>query len=86
MASIVSIETKRADQAIISILEEWLRMAKDGEIVSLALAGVLHDNATCNSFSAPISPVSLLGELQILQRDVLDICIDTRMHEAGTLY
>ena len=63
---------------VIELLEDLLKKAKDGEIVTVAFAGVVKNNCSFNSFVGDYYPMSLIAELRVLERDVIDCCIDTR--------
>ena len=49
----------------VAALEDWLAMAKAGEIVGVALAGVTPDNKGCEVISGVIGSYGLLGALHM---------------------
>ena len=75
----------RPDENLIALLEGALSRARAGEIVGAAIAEACSDGATQNVFYAAY-PVRLIGELRILERDIIDLEIDTRAHRAGEEY
>lgn len=68
----------KPNQDIIEMLQVLLDAAKSGELQSVAVAAVYSDARTGNAFCAGFYPVNLLGELQCLQRDVMDCNVDIR--------
>ena len=75
----------KPDEYLISLLEGALDRARSGEIVGAAIAEVRSDGCTQNVFYARY-PVRLVGELRLLERDIIDLEIDTRAHKAGEEY
>lgn len=71
MAEVDEVKTKPNKDAI-SMLEEMLELAKAGKVLSVAIAYASPDAQTGNCFVVPNRGVALLGELQILHRDVMD--------------
>ena len=61
-------------EQVIAVLEEMLEWARNGELQSVALAGVLADDNTIRNFdigeTAPTT--QLIGALSLLQKDVAD--------------
>lgn len=68
----------KPNQQVVEMLESLIEEAKEGRIQSLAVAGVYSDCATFNCFDGNYYPASLIGEIRILERDVVDLCVDTR--------
>lgn len=81
---VVVIENK-PDQNVIDILRSMTERAERGEIVSVAIAMVDADGGTSNVIACDY-PVRLLGEIEILKRDIIDLACDTRLHQAGVEY
>ncbi len=73
------------NQKIVERLEVILKMANMGMIDSLALSGTLHSGESLNFFNSE-SPLELLGTMEILRRDIVDLCMDTKCHKAGREY
>lgn len=63
---------------IISALENLLKRANEGKIQAIAVAGINSDCTSFNNFDGYYHPVLLLGEIRLLERDVIDVCCDTR--------
>ncbi len=69
---------KEVNTTAVKILEDLLQQAKSGEIQSIGIVGVLDDCRTFNVFDCPYHPVVILGEVRVLERDIIDCCVDTR--------
>ena len=67
---------------VISVLEDLLKRAKTGELIGVAVALVNNNGSSGNVFTERY-PVNMLGSLTVLQKELMDICIDTRLHRAG---
>jgi len=76
--TIKKINTKIPNENIISILKDMLNRAEEGKIQAIAIAVINDDCTTSNVFDGNYFPLSLIGQLRILERDVIDICCDTR--------
>jgi len=63
---------------VVRCLEDILEMAKNGEVQAVAIAGVGSDSNGLNVYSGDWYPIHLLGELSILQREIMDSNIDLR--------
>lgn len=70
------------NQDIIDMLEGLLEEAKSGRIQAISIAGVYSGCATFNCFVGGFRPVSLLGEMRLLERDVVDCCTQVRRQPA----
>lgn len=75
---IKKINTKIPNKNIITTLEGLLDRAKKGDIQAVAIAIVNHRCTTSNVFDGNYYPLALIGELRLLERDVVDICCKTR--------
>lgn len=73
---------KSTNKETIDILEDMLERAKSGDIQSIAVAAVTNSCQTLNCFSGDYYPMSLIGELRVLEREVIDLCVDTRRKPA----
>lgn len=82
--SINEIKNRMIDPINIEILENILDEVKEGKVCSIALAFV-YNNATSGNVFSEGSPLTLVGELECLKREILDT-IDTRLHKAGEEY
>ena len=63
---------------LIEMLESILDHAKSGRIQSCAIVTCNSDATTGNCFVADFFPSSMIGELRILERDLIDLKIDIR--------
>jgi len=70
------------NQTAIKMLEDMLEQAKAGHIQALAIAGCYADGSCFNAFVAEWQPVHLIGELRLLERDIVDLYCDTRRKPA----
>jgi len=68
----------KPNNCIIGLLEHALKDAKDGEIISIAIAYTFNDGYTSSGFHAPDRVMALLGEITVLERDIMDICVTSR--------
>ena len=75
---IKEIDIKKPHQGVIGILESVLEKAKSGEVQSIAIAGINDDCNPFNCFGGEFYPVHLIGELRLLERDLVDLCCDIR--------
>jgi len=83
--NIVPIPVMEPVPAVVAMLEDLLSMAKAGKIVSCAAALVTADGCTGNNYTIG-SPILLIGELRILERELIDAAVDTTLHAAGEQY
>lgn len=74
------------DQEVIEALELLLEDAKAGKLVSYALIGYRLQGELISTFKMGDHVMSMIGELRVLERDILDCCVDKRCHEAGQEY
>lgn len=72
----------KPNQEIIDILKDVLDRAESGNIQSIAIAGVTGNAQTLNVFSGAVEPIALIGELRVLEREIIDLCVDTRRKPA----
>lgn len=66
------------NQELIDMLESLVENAKSGRMQSAAVCVVNDDCSVGNCFVGSYFPTALIGELRVLERDIIDICIDTR--------
>ena len=66
------------NEKVINILEDYLKMAKSGELQGICIAASLTDACTCSAFILEGNVMAMIGELVVLQRDVLDCNVDLR--------
>lgn len=83
--NIVPIPIREPVPAVVAMLENLLAMAKAGEVVSCAAVLVTPDGCTGNNYTIG-SPILLIGELRILERELIDAAVDTTHHVAGGQY
>lgn len=74
------------DPVLIESLEGLLEKAKRGEITDYFFAGFVLGGELINSFKATNNTMALLGELRCLEHDLIDCCVDKRLHPAGREY
>lgn len=74
MAEVVKLKTyaAQANESAVRVLEEWLEMAKRGEIIAVAIAGLTADRAAMTHISATDPFVALAGAVSILQHRMLE--------------
>lgn len=84
--SIQEINTKEPNQDVIDILNEQLELAKNGEIQSIAIASIMVWERSSNTFCALFDPIGLIGQLEVLKREIMDTSINLRTHNAGDDY
>lgn len=72
-----------SDPTIIRMLEEALKCAQKGGMISCAVAWTTNDAYTGSVFYAPDRVMALLGELTVLNRDIMDLCVESRKDENG---
>ena len=73
------------DDKLVSILEDLLNSAKNGQIVGL-VGAVTYIGRSSANFMLPGKPVILLGELRILERELIDKAIQLTHHQPGEDY
>ena len=78
----VSEAVSKPSQVIIDILKEMLERAESGSVQAIAIAGVTGNGESFNCFDGEVYPMSLIGELRVLEREVIDLCVDTRRKPA----
>jgi len=74
----ITVIDKPISDSVIKMLEEFLSYAKNGEINAAAIVAVGTDATTINCFAGDDISSSMLGELRVLERDIVDVCIETR--------
>ena len=77
MPKLVEIKPE-VNETLVKMLSEALELAKEGKMQSACIGMVFDDCATGNAFSGGWMPVSLVGELRVMERDLIDLNIDTR--------
>lgn len=77
MTDLKEVETAaRVNDAIVDLLEDNLEKAKSGEIQSVALVACCSDASSYHSYECTVRPSYILGELEILKRDIMDDYVD----------
>lgn len=71
---------------VIERLESILAMAKAGRVRSVAVVATLSNSETMNGWAGNHNPVGLVGELEVLKRELMDGQIDLRGKPAGEGY
>lgn len=72
MADLRAIEPEPLGEAVIPLLEEALRLARAGELSSVAVALVHRDGCTQSLWSEPPSVGLLLGSVHILAHKIME--------------
>jgi hypothetical protein len=62
----------------VAALEDWLEMARAGEIVGVVLSGVMSDNRGCQVISGIIGSYALLGAVSMARAT-----LEAEMREMG---
>lgn len=85
--SVVSlvIRSKQVNEEAVNMLERLLDRAKTGEITDAACL-VRFNDGTCGECFAYSDYIQLLGQLAILEREVIDSGISLRYHSPGMDY
>lgn len=86
MADIKNIKVAYADLTLVRMLEDLLGRARNGDITSAAIAFVWKDASTGNAYYCPDRPITMLGEISVLTREIQDEWVDLRLHKAGRRY
>lgn len=64
-------------EALVEMLEDALKCAKSGEFTGLAYAATDRHGNTYSAFILN-QPVTIIGELRVLERDIIDECVKLR--------
>jgi hypothetical protein len=64
---------RETDQSCIETLEEWLEMARSGEIVGVVVVGLRFDRTTFSECSGMAGGYSMIGALEVAKADLLDV-------------
>ena len=67
------------DEDLVRVLQQAMDMAKAGELEGFAFAGTTCDGGSVNLFHCHTRVMQLLGEVAVLQRDIMDLKIDLRV-------
>ena len=80
-------DIKYINNNLIERLEELLEMAKAGEFSGMAYVLSMSENITASAWCGnTINVMATLGELRVLERDIIDLRVDTRIDpETGEL-
>ena len=68
----------KPNKRVIEILEENLKLAKTGELQGIAITTAYNDASTGTQFHLGGYVIAMLGEIRILERDIIDCLVDTR--------
>ena len=74
-----AVRSIKPNPKVIDMLEKVLVDAKSGEIQSIAICGVTDDVCTFNCFVVGVLPTTPVGEIRVLERDVIDCHVELRM-------
>lgn len=64
------------NDACIKALEEWLELARAGEIIGVATAGLCHDGLGRWAVAGKVGGCAMVGALEAAKADVLDVVRD----------
>jgi hypothetical protein len=70
---------------LVDLLQRLLVEAESGNMVGFACVSAFEDNNSSLAY-IPARPIVLLGELRILEREIVDSAIQLTKHEAGEPY
>jgi len=76
---ITEINTLKVNKNAISVIENILERAKAGEVQSIIALGVDGEGNCWNQFGIDSKALILLGELRLVERDLIDLFLDTRV-------
>lgn len=67
------LETRRVEEGVVELLEDMLERARNGEIVSIAIAGIMNQGHTFEGVyvAEPGYPQTLLGTLDVAKQLVI---------------
>lgn len=68
----------KPNKELIERLEKTLEDARSGHIVSFAICGTYSNCYSFNAFYCNDRPETLIGGLRVLERDLIDCCVDIR--------
>lgn len=68
--------TKISNESVISLLEQYLEMAKEGDIVCIALAGTTSDNSSWTAHSELENAQTILGSIEVLKAKILNMILE----------
>lgn len=60
-------QNTKDQKEVVELLEDWLAIAKKGELVAIALAGVGSSGDGCNGWASGLQANALLGVITLLQ-------------------
>lgn len=64
---------REPNENAISTLEELLEMARAGEIIGIAVAGLCHDGCGMYRLAGRVGGYSMLGAVEIAKAELIDI-------------
>ena len=74
------------NEAAIEAIEQLLADAEAGRITDYALIAHWVGGEVGSTFDCSSNTMAMIGEIRVLERDIMDCCVDKRMHEAGREY
>lgn len=75
-----------SNKGVIKELEYLLDAARKGKVVGIAVVTIHSDGCAGNCAMVANEPLLALGELSVLMREVQDLYVDLRLHNAGARY
>jgi len=69
---------QKPNKRLIRMIKGMLERAETGELQLLGVFGVTDDGCTFNQFEADPDAVRMLGELRLIERDIIDLCCSIR--------
>lgn len=78
MSNIVELKTRTqsSSEEAISLLEYYLELAKEGEIISVAIAGVGNDGASWTNWSQVEHTQTMIGAIEILKHKLITTTLE----------
>jgi len=76
---IAEINTLKVNEYAVSVIEDILKRAKAGEVQSIIALGVDNEGNCWNQFGIDSNALILLGELRLVERDLIDLFLDPRV-------
>jgi len=78
--TIIKLSEKKPVPDVIEFIEGLLEQAKSGDLVGIAIIGVMSDGCSGNGWnSIEENVMKVLGEISVLQRDIMDVNVDLRI-------
>lgn len=73
------------NKGVIDLLENLLELAKTSDMNGCVIVHTYEDGCSGNCFYVE-SPILTLGEMRAVEREILDLEVEGRLHSAGDPY